>query len=107
MVEKRFTLANMILKEGALEILELSKDNVAKQFANFKDLKNSRTGKYFSQTTISDRLKDMIEVKALEKVITKSKLQKDVVGYRITERGLKILETAYDFEEKLEKIIRK
>ncbi len=96
----------MLLREGALEILELAKDKQPKQFANFKDLKNSRTTKYFSQTTISDRLKELVDIKALEKVITKSKLKKDVVGYKITQNGLKILETAYEFEDRLEKIIK-
>lgn len=107
MVNKRFEITNMILREGSLEILELAKDKTPKQFVNFKNLKNSRTNKYFSQTTISDRLKDMIRIKALEKVMMKSKLKKDVVGYKITEAGLKILETSYEFEEKLKKIIRK
>lgn len=107
MVNERFKLANMILREGSLDILELSKDRNSKQFADFRNLKNSRTGKYFSQTTISDRLKELIEIKALQKVITRSKLDKDVVGYKITDIGMKVLETAYEFEERLKVVIKK
>ncbi|MGB7532438.1 MAG: hypothetical protein WA977_05590, partial [Halobacteriota archaeon] len=61
----------------------------------FRELVNSRTGKIFSPNTISTRLKELVEVGALERIITKTKRERDVVGYKITPEGLKALETSY------------
>jgi len=79
---KGFELLNMILSEGSLEILEIAKDEEPKHFTDFKELVNSRTGKVFSPNTISTRLKELVEVGALERIITKTKRDREVVGYK-------------------------
>ena len=100
--KKGFELVNMILSEGSLEILEVAKDEEAKQFTDFRKLVNSRTGKVFSPNTISTRLKELVEIGALERIITKTKREREVVGYKITLEGLKALEISYRYEEGLQ-----
>ena len=100
--KKRFKLLNMILSEGSLEILEVAKDGKPKHFTDFKELVNTRTGRVFSPNTISTRLKELVEVGALERIITKTKRDRDVVGYKITPEGLKALEISYRYEEELQ-----
>ena len=104
---KGFELLNMILSEGSLEILEIAKDSEPKHFTDFRELVNSRTGKVFSPNTISTRLKELVEVGALERIITKTKRERDVVGYKITPVGLKALETSYKYEEELQTVFGK
>jgi len=105
--KKGFVLLNMILSEGSLEILEVAKDGEPKHFTDFRELVNSRTGKVFSPNTISTRLKELVEVEALERIITKTKRDREVVGYRITHAGLKALEISYRYEEELQKCFGK
>jgi len=99
---KGFKLLNMILSEGSLEILEIAKDSEPKHFTDFRELVNSRTGKVFSPNTISTRLKELVEVGALKRIITKTKRERDVVGYKITSKGLKALDISYRYEEELQ-----
>jgi len=100
--KKGFELLNMILSEGSLEILEVAKDGEPKHFTDFRELVNSRTGHVFSPNTISTRLKELVEVGALERIITKTKRDREVVGYKITPEGLKALEISYRYEEELQ-----
>lgn len=100
--KEKFNLLNMILSEGSLEILEAAKDGESKHFTDFRALVNSRTGKIFSPNTISTRLKELVEIGALERIITKTQRDREVVGYRITPEGLKALEISYWYEEKLQ-----
>jgi len=104
--KRRFKLVNMILSEGSLEILEVAKDGKPTHFTDFRELVNSRTGKVFSPNTISTRLKELVEVGALERIITKTKRERDVVGYKITPEGLKALEISYKYEEELQNCFR-
>jgi len=99
---KGFELLNMILSEGSLEILEIAKDGEPKHFTDFRELVNSRTGNVFSPNTISTRLKELVEVGALERIITKTKRDREVVGYKITPEGLKALEISCRYEEELQ-----
>lgn len=97
----RFNLINMIISEGAVEILEYAKDGRPKHFNEFRKLVNPRTGRKFSPKTILDRTKELVRLGALKKVIVKTKLGRDVVGYQITPKGLKALDMAVKFEQRL------
>lgn len=101
MPNEMFRRINLILSEGALEILEISKDRKPKHFGDFRELRNSRTGKCFSPSTISARLKELVEIGALERMITKTEGGRDVVGYKMTPAGLMALNISYEYEEKL------
>ena len=96
-----FNPLNMILCEGAVEILEYAKDGKPKHFNGFRELINPRTGNPFSSKTILDRTKELVELGALKRVLTKTKNGREVAGYQITEKGSKSLELANNFEQEL------
>ena len=99
---RAFKVLNLILSEGTLEILEFANDIKPKCFTDFKGLINARTGRVFSPNTLSTRLKELVEIGAIERVITKTESDRDVVGYKITPEGLKALEIAYTYEKNLQ-----
>jgi len=65
----------------------------------------SRTGRKYSSSTISKRLKELVEAGALEETPTSSQKGR-IVGYRITNSGKKALELSYEYEEKLGKVLK-
>lgn len=97
----------MIISEGALDLLESMKDGKPKYFKQFRELRNDRTGRRYSPSTISSRLKELIKISAVERVITKTKTGREVAGYKITERGIRALDLSYEYEGKLEEIFKK
>ncbi len=97
----------MILSEGALDLLESMKDEKPRYFKQFRELRNERTGRRYSPSTISSRLKELINLGALERAITKTGSGREVAGYRITRMGIKALELSYDYEDKLEGVFKK
>ena len=92
----------MMLREGSVEILEFAKDITPKQFTDFKGLVNAWTGSIFSPSTLSARLKELVEIGALERVVTKTKSYGGMVCYKITPEGLKALEISYSCEKDLQ-----
>ncbi|MBU4266404.1 MAG: hypothetical protein KKE96_04160 [Candidatus Altiarchaeota archaeon] len=104
---KRFRWLNMILSEGALDLLESMKDEKPKYFKQFRELRNERTGRRYSPSTISSRLKELINLGAVERAITKTETGREVAGYRITKKGVKALELSYEYEDRLEGVFKK
>ncbi|MBU0591579.1 MAG: hypothetical protein ABIJ10_02645 [Candidatus Micrarchaeota archaeon] len=96
---------NMLLAEGSLDILEYLQKNRTAQFKDLAKLKNKRTGNTFSPNTISARLDDLEEMKAIQPTSVKTS-RKRVLAYEITEKGEKILEVASSFEKTLDDIIK-
>ena len=96
----------MLLSEGSLDILTFLKEKKTGQFSDFLKFKNRRTGRGFSPTTISSRLDELEKIGAVQTTALRTKRRR-VLGYQITEKGLKILETSYEFENKLKTIIEK
>lgn len=104
MVQAELRRLDMLLSEGSLDILTFLKDKKIGQFSDLLKLKNKRTGRGFSPTTISARLDDLETMKAISTVAVKTRRRR-VLGYQITDKGIKILETAYEFEKRLNDII--
>ena len=104
MVQMELKYLDMLLSEGSLDILAYLRDNKVGQFGNFLKIKNRRTGRSFSPTTVSARLDELENMGALTTKAIKTSRRR-VLGYQITEKGLKILETSYEFERKLHLII--
>jgi DNA-binding HxlR family transcriptional regulator len=102
----KFELINMIISEGAVEILESASDGGPKQFKDFRGLVNPRTGNKFSPKTILERTKELVKLGALKKVIIRTKRGRDVVGYQISGSGIKALELAKEFERRLGDIFK-
>ena len=70
-----------------------------------RDLKNIRTEKFFSPSTISFRLKELIQCGAVSRQIAVSS-GRNVVAYKITETGKQSLELADKFESELRMILK-
>lgn len=104
MVQTELKWLDMLLAEGSLDILQYLKTNKIGQFSQFLELRNKRTGKGFSPTTISARLDDLEKMNAVMTTAVRTKKRR-VLGYQISETGLRILETAYEFEKRLSGII--
>ena len=106
MVQTELRWLDMLLSEGSLDILNFLKNNKTGQFTQLLKLKNKRTNKGFSPTTISARLDELEKMGAIATLAVKTSRRR-TLGYQITAKGLKILETAYEFEETLKGIINK
>ncbi|MFH1306280.1 MAG: hypothetical protein ABIH83_01325 [Candidatus Micrarchaeota archaeon] len=103
---REFKLINMLLAEGALEILECIEELEVARFGDFKRLRNGRTGKVFSANTLSSRLKELASSGAIDNTVIESRKQRKVVGYKITANGKKALRLAIKYENELEKILK-
>lgn len=55
--------------------------------------------KRLSSATVSKRLNELVAIKVIEEVPTRSEKGRRITGYRITERGKKILELAKELED--------
>lgn len=106
-LSERFERINLLLSEGALEIMEKLAELGTGRFTDFRQLKNNRTGKIFSGNTISTRLKELIAAGAVENVVISSEGQRRVVGYQLTENGKKALAISIEYEKKLEHVLPK
>lgn len=92
----------LILSEATLQILESCRE--PKQFNDLRTILNPRTGKNFSQNTLSTRLKNLIKIGALKNIMLE-KGGRRVVAYKITRKGHKILELCRSFEEDIKRVI--
>lgn len=97
----------MILQEGTLDMLESMKDGKPKYFKQFRSLINTRTGNKYSASTISGRLKQLMEIGAVERTIVKTETGREVAGYRITSVGKNALEISYEYENRLAGLFKK
>lgn len=79
---------SMIIKKGFLEILQFAAENTPR---NFNDFTKIPIAGRLSSTTVAKRLKELIAVKALEEVVSRSKSGKRVIAYKTTEKGKKVI----------------
>jgi len=99
-------MANMIISEGALEILQCLQKQGKGSFNDLRNLKNIRTGKTFSPNTISSRLKELRNYEAITATIVDSSGRNKIV-YELTDSGKKALQLADKFEGELKQILKK
>ena len=100
-------LVNMLISEGTIEILKFLEDGGLRQFGDVRNLINPRTNKAFSQTTLSNRLRELVKCGILEQQILAREKGRSTIGYKITQNGLRTLEVARKFERALEKVLKK
>ncbi len=99
-------MISLIIAEGALEILDFLSKREVGHFKELRKLKNMRTGTFFSTTTISSRLKELLEYNAIEKTISISS-GRNVVAYKISSAGRRALELADRFDKELGEVLKK
>ncbi len=103
---EKYEMIILIISEGAIEILHFLNQREVGYFKELRNLKNLRTGRYFSASTISTRLKELSDYGAIEKAIS-TVSGRNVVAYRINEAGKKTLELADRFEGELKRVLKK
>ncbi len=99
-------MITLIISEGTLEILQFLGKQKTGYFKELRNLKNIRTGRYFSSNTISSRLKELVEHGAIEKTVSEVS-KRNVVAYEITPAGKKALDLADKFEDELRIVLKK
>ena len=77
-------------------MLELADEGPPKSFNDFTKISVKR--RRLSSATVSKRLDELLSVKVLEEVITRSKTGRRVIAYRTTEKGKKVIAIATELE---------
>lgn len=81
----------MIIKKGFLEILQMADGKEPRKFADFTEITITRK---LSSATVAKRLRELVEVKALEEVVSRSESGRRIIAYKTTEKGKKVIELA-------------
>ncbi len=57
--------------------------------------------KHLSSATVSKRLDDLIRIRLIEEVVTRSRAGRRIIAYRTTEKGKRAIELVKELEEAL------
>jgi DNA-binding HxlR family transcriptional regulator len=82
---------------GALEILQMADSNTPSSFNDFTKIRIG-DGR-LSSATVSKRLDELIGVKVMEEVVSRSKTGRRIIAYRTTQKGKRALELAEELED--------
>lgn len=86
----------MTLSRGVLEMIKLSNAADPKSFTDFTHITIKK--RKLSSATVSKRLGELVGIKVLDEVPMRSVTGRRIVGYRITERGKKVLELSKELD---------
>ena len=89
----------MIIIRGFIEILQMADSKEPKHFNDFTkiSIKKSR----LSSATVSRRLDELLAIKVIEEVISRSKSGRRIIAYRATSKGKKVIKLANELQEAL------
>jgi hypothetical protein len=85
--------------KGFLEILQMADSNEAKSFNDFTKI-SIMEGR-LSSATVSKRLDELIEAKAIMEVVSRSKSGRRIIGYRTTIKGKRVIVLAEELQKAL------
>ncbi len=88
----------MTLSRGTLEMILFVEDD-PKSFQDFTEIEIG--GKNLSSSTVSKRLKELVAIKVFKESEVRSKTGRRVTGYKLTERGERVLGMLKKLEEEL------
>lgn len=86
----------MAINRGFIEILQKANNDGPTRFNDFTKIVIKRTA--LSSATVSKRLNELIAIKAMDQVITKSKFRRGVITYKVTDKGKKIIKLAIELQ---------
>ncbi len=78
----------MIIKKGFLEILQMADGREPRKFDDFTKISIARR---LSSATVVKRLKELVEAKALEEVVSRSDSGRRIIAYKTTEKGKEVI----------------
>lgn len=87
----------MVIKRGFLEILQAADSGKPKSFNDFTKIKIGSST--LSSATVSQRLDKLVEVRAIEEMVVRSKTGRRILVYKVTDKGKRIIEMARELEE--------
>lgn len=103
-MSKKIGFANLMYSESNIKILqEIDDAKGPMQFKTLRDLKNPKTNKKFSSSTIASKLKELEEGGLLENEVVQTKSKK-VLGYVLTDTGKSALSILRETEQKLKRL---
>ena len=105
-MKNEYKKLSFYFSNGNIEILEFLNNNSPIQFKDIRNLTNPKTRKKFSSRTVSIRLKELEENGDIENRIIKNKNKRKIIGYSITEKGMKSLNIIKETQSKFEKLNR-
>jgi DNA-binding HxlR family transcriptional regulator len=82
-----------------MEILQMADSNEPKHFNDFTKITIRK--KRLSSATVSKRLDELIAVKVMEEVISRSKSGRRIIAYRTTPKGQKVIELSKQLNDAL------
>ncbi len=89
----------MVIMRGILEMLQAASGDAPKSFNDFTKI--AVKGRKLSSATVSKRLEELISVKTMEEVITRSKTGRRIIAYKTTSHGRKVLSLAKELTDAL------
>ena len=89
----------MVMIRGFLEILQMANGNEPKHFNDFTKIIIKK--KRLSSATVSRRLDELLAIKVIEEVISRSKSGRRIIAYRATSKGKRVIKLANELEEAL------
>lgn len=92
------------MNDGTIELLKICTDKKPKRFEDFREIINPKTNKSFSPSTISFKLKELTDLGMLKRIVTKTRTDRVVVGYVITQKGIGVLHIFQAYKTKLKSI---
>ena len=81
---------------GFMEILQLADGKESKSFNDFTKILIKK--RKLSSATVSKRLDELINVKAIEEVVGRSKTGRRTIAYRTTEKGKMVMGLARELQ---------
>ncbi len=89
----------MVMIRGFIEILQMADSNEPKYFNDFTKISIKK--KRLSSATVSRRLDELLAVKVIEEVISRSKSGRKRIAYRTTSKGKRVIKLADELQEAL------
>ncbi len=89
----------MVIMRGIFEMLQAANEDAPKSFNDFTKIVVK--GRRLSSATVSKRLEELISVRGMEEIITRSKTGRRVIAYKTTNHGRKILSLTKELTDAL------
>ena len=95
----KFTIKQTV---DLFEWLKMMREGKTYRFRDFKRIKSSRTGKFYSTKTIAAKLRTLHKNGLVKQIIVNKEGEKAVVGYSLSDKGQKALEILGKCEKELQ-----
>lgn len=96
-IDVYYPIGIMITIRGVFDMLKMADESGPKSFNDFTTISINK--KRLSSATVSKRLEQLIRIKVIEEVVTRSKTGRRIIGYKTTEKGKRVIVLIKELEE--------